>query len=148
MLLHRLTDTGLLNSLREVENIRNRLNNLLTLETADQLASPAFPPINTWLSEEGAVVTAELPGISPEELDLNIVNDTLTVKGTREQEKLADGETMHRRERGSGQFSRTVQLPFKIEADKVEARFSKGILEIKLPRAESEKPKKITIHSN
>jgi HSP20 family protein len=148
MLLHRLTDTGLLNSLREVENIRSRLNHLLTLDSANELASPTFPPLNTWLSDEGAIVTAELPGMQPTDLDINVVNDTLTIKGSREAEKLSEGETMHRCERGTGSFSRSLQLPFKIEAEKVDAKFCKGILEIKLPRAESEKPKKISVRSN
>lgn len=148
MLLHRLTDHGILNSLRDVETVRQRLNDLLALENTEGMTAPTFPLLNTWISDQGAVVTAELPGIEPSDLELSIVNDTLTIKGERKTEKLNEGETFHRRERGFGSFSRTVQLPFKIESEKVDAKFSKGTLEIKLPRAESEKPKKISISCN
>jgi HSP20 family protein len=108
----------------------------------------AYPPLNTWLSEDGAVVTAEIPGIDCEGIELSVVNDTLTIKGDRQHEPLQEGQVCHRQERGAGSFSRTVQLPFAVEPDHVEASFKKGVLEIRLPRAASEKPKKIAIKSN
>lgn len=66
-------------------------------------------------------------------------------KGSRQSEALKEGECYHRREWWDGQFTRTFQLPFPIEAGKVEARFTKGVLYISLPRAEADKPKKISV---
>jgi HSP20 family protein len=107
--------------------------------------SPGYPAMNVWANEEGLVVTAELPGIEPETLDISVVDNTLTLKGNRAPEKLEEGDVYHRRERKYGKFTRTFQLPFDIEADAVEAVYEKGVLQITLPRAEADKPKKITV---
>lgn len=147
MLLQRYSDSPLW-TLKEIENLRQRLNTLFPTESDSAPWAAAFPPLNTWVSQDGALVTAELPGIEPDGIELSVVNDTLTIKGSHQLCALKEGETLHRQERGSGQFSRSIQLPFKIEADKVDAKFSKGILEICLPRAESEKPRKISVQSN
>jgi HSP20 family protein len=74
-----------------------------------------------------------------------VVGDTLTLSGTRRPDELQEGERYHRRERTSGHFSRTFQLPFRIEDKQVEAVFEKGVLHISLPRAEADKPKKIAV---
>jgi HSP20 family protein len=101
--------------------------------------------MNVWTNEEGVVVTAELPGVEPDEIDVSVVGDTLTLTGSRRPFELKEGEKYHRRERGFGRFTRTFQLPFQVEADQVEAIFEKGVLHISLPRAEVDKPKKIAI---
>jgi HSP20 family protein len=107
--------------------------------------APSFPAMNVWSNEEGVVITAELPGVNSGDIDISVVGDTLTLTGSRQPEKLDENSKYHRRERGYGKFTRTFQLPFAVEADKVEALFEKGILHISLPRAEAEKPKKITV---
>lgn len=107
--------------------------------------SPGYPSMNVWANEEGLVVTAELPGIEPETLDISVVNNTLTLKGNRAPEKLEEGEVYHRREREYGSFTRSFQLPFGVEAGAVEAVYEKGVLQITLPRAEADKPRKITV---
>jgi HSP20 family protein len=122
----------------------NRLFSGAFSDTGGRTA-PSYPAINVWTNNEGAVVTAELPGISPDDIDISVVGDTLTLTGYREPEKLQDGERYHRRERNFGKFTRTFQLPFKVEVDKIDAVFEKGILHISLPRAEEEMPKKITV---
>ncbi|MGA2330755.1 MAG: Hsp20/alpha crystallin family protein [Syntrophales bacterium] len=104
-----------------------------------------YPALNVLEGSENVVVTAELPGIHPDNLNIAVVNDTLTLSGSREPGILKEGEVYHRQERNYGHFSRTVRLPFSVAAGKVEASYKKGILTIILPRAEEEKPKKITI---
>lgn len=104
-----------------------------------------FPAVNVWSDGNEAVVTAELPGIDPSAADISVVGRTLTIKGSRRPEDAGNDGSYHRQERWSGSFSRTIELPFQIDQQKVDARFTKGILEIKLPRAEADKPKKITI---
>ncbi len=107
-----------------------------------------FPPINAWVSEDDAVLTAELPGIDPEKLDISVVGDTLTLSGERAPASLGEGETYHRQERNFGKFARTLRLPFQVDPTKVEAKYEKGILRITLPRSEQDKPKKIAIKTN
>jgi HSP20 family protein len=103
--------------------------------------------MNAWTNQDGAVVTVELPGVNPEDIDISVVGETLTLTGSRQPLELQDGEKYHRRERNYGNFSRTIQLPFKVEANQVEATFAKGVLSISLARAEEDKPKKITVKS-
>jgi HSP20 family protein len=135
------------NPWREIDRMQREMNQLfqgLPAFSGSRVA-PDFPAINVWLSEEGAVVTAELPGVKPEDLDISVVGETLTLTGSRQPEELKEGEKYHRRERRFGNFTRTFQLPFTVEANNVEAKFDKGILHIALPRAEAEKPRKISV---
>jgi HSP20 family protein len=101
--------------------------------------------MNVWTNEEGGVVTAELPGVDREDIDISVQDDTLTLRGTRKRDEPEEGGTYHRRERGTGAFARTVQLPFRVEAGEVEATFESGVLNITLPRAEEDRPKRIAV---
>ncbi len=132
---------SLMDQLPEFQRLRREMNRLFT-------AAPYgmdFPAINIWMGQEDAIVTAELPGIDPAKLDISVVNDVLKISGSRGLGALREGETCYRRERSSGPFTRTFQLPFSVEASKVEAKYEKGILQIVLPRAEADKPKKIAV---
>ena len=104
----------------------------------------SYPATNVWTNEDGAVVSAELPGVVPEDIDISVVNDTLTISGARKPEE-AEGATYTRRERGHGEFTRTFQLPFLVQGDRVKATFDNGVLHITLPRAEEDKPKRIEV---
>jgi HSP20 family protein len=106
-----------------------------------------FPPMNVWTNPEGAVVTVELPGVNPEQIEVSVVGDTLTLRGKRVAEDLPEGARYQRRERFQGEFARSLQLPFSIDADHVEAQYENGILTITLPRAEADKPKLITVQA-
>ena len=107
-----------------------------------------FPAVNVWVNGDHAVVTAEIPGVDPDAIELSVVGKSLKISGTRQPREIKDGETYHRREQWHGRFSKTIELPFTVESDKVTARFNKGILSVELPRAEAEKPKKINVKSN
>jgi HSP20 family protein len=107
--------------------------------------APRFPAMNVWSGDERVMVTAELPGISPEEITISVTGDTLTLSGTRQRPEVGEGNSYHRQETGYGHFSRSLQLPFRIDGNGVEATFRKGVLSITLPRAEEDKPKKIDV---
>jgi HSP20 family protein len=107
--------------------------------------APGYPAMNVWTNEEGVVVTAELPGMNPEDIDISVQDDTLTLRGNRAPDEMEEGATYHRRERACGSCSRTLRLPFQVEASAVEATFKNGILSLTLPRAEADKPRKIAI---
>jgi HSP20 family protein len=128
-------------TLRELEGMRR------TLRRFDVPSTVEFPATNAWVSDDDAVVTTEIPGIDPDALEISVVKDSLTLRGSRQAEDLKEGEAYLRQERWNGQFTKTLQLPFAVESGKVEARFSKGVLVIILPRAEAEKPRKISVKS-
>jgi len=131
----------------EMEQLQREMNRLFSSTFGEsRVQTPArYPAMNVWTSEESVVVTAELPGVKAEDVDISVVNDTLTVSGSRQPDELQEGERYHRRERNFGRFSRTFQLPFQVDSDQVEAILEKGVLHVSLPRAESDKPRKIAI---
>jgi HSP20 family protein len=97
------------------------------------------------VGEDSVAVTAELPGIPPDEVDLTVRENTLTLKGMREPQVEGDKSVWHRRERAYESFARTVQLPFRVDPEHVEAHFANGLLEVELRRPEADRPKKIQI---
>lgn len=130
---------------REMERLRREMEQLFNESLARSPMMRGYPAMNIWVNENGAVVTTELPGVLPEDLDISVVDDTLTISGSRKPETLEEGATYHRRERGCGSFTRSFQLPFKVDPQQVEAVTNNGILNITLPRAEEDKPKKIAV---
>ncbi|MDI6777527.1 MAG: Hsp20/alpha crystallin family protein [Syntrophales bacterium] len=136
---------GMTEPLGEIQRLQREMNRLFS--GVFQPFSRNFPPVNVWVGEEDAIITAEIPGMDPGKMDISVVGDTLTLSGAREMEVLKEGESYHRQERSHGRFTRTMQLPFKVDADKVEARYDKGALRITLPRAEEDKPQKVAIKS-
>jgi len=105
-----------------------------------------FPALNIWGDQEKMVVTAELPGMEPENIDIQVVENQLTLKGERPSDEPAEDAVCHRCERDAGTFTRTIRLPFAIESDKVTATYTNGILTLTLPRLEASKPKQIEIN--
>lgn len=135
-------------SWREFERLRQDMDRLLeeTMPRFRRIRGGRFPAMNVYASDaEGVVVTVELPGIKPDALDIAVTADTLSISGKRLADDAGDGGTYHRRERVTGEFSRTFQLPYTINKDRVEASFNHGCLSITLPRAEAEKPKQIAV---
>lgn len=126
--------------LRRMQSEMNRLFSGFSAATARD-----FPPINIWLGENSVVVTAELPGITSADVNLSLQEDVLTLSGKREPKTRQGDVNWQRRERAYGTFSRAVQLPFRVDAEKVQARFNNGILEVELQRLEADRPKKIEI---
>ncbi|MET0164074.1 MAG: Hsp20/alpha crystallin family protein [Vicinamibacterales bacterium] len=127
----------------ELRRIQHEMNQGLAGVTDS--AAQEFPPINLWVGENSVAMTAELPGIAPDDLDLTVRENTLTLNGRRELWTEEENAVWHRRERALGSFSRTVQLPFRVDPDLVEARFANGLLEVELHRPETDRPKKIQI---
>ena len=104
-----------------------------------------FPPMNVWEESDQVFVEAELPGQDLKDLEIYVTGgNQLTVKGERKQASSEKG-VWHRQERGFGQFTRTLTLPFSVDANKVEARLENGVLKIKLGKHESAKARKIEV---
>jgi HSP20 family protein len=103
-----------------------------------------FPALNVWEDGEVLYAEAEVPGMKSEDLDVSVVGSDLTIRGRRGGEA-HEGAAYHRQERGTGEFNRVLRLPVEVDAGKVEASLTDGVLLIKLPKAESAKPKKIKV---
>ena len=102
--------------------------------------------LDVYETDDSLVVEASLPGLNPDEVDISIVGNSLTIKGEHEeqQEKKEEGK-YYCRERRYGAFQRSVGLPVEVNADKAEATFEYGVLKLTLPKAEAVKPRKITV---
>lgn len=105
-----------------------------------------FPPINVWQGANSVAVTAELPGVKPADLDVEVHNDMLTISGERKSPS-HEGETRRRSERAFGRFGRLVRLPYRVDRDRVDARFRDGVLEIELHRPEEDLPRRIDVRA-
>ncbi|MCX7677145.1 MAG: Hsp20/alpha crystallin family protein [Alteraurantiacibacter sp.] len=105
----------------------------------------AFPAINIWQNAEAAAITAELPGVEPGDIDIEVKDNILTLSGERKPPAHPEGATWHRRERAFGRFTRAIRLPFRVDPEKVEARFADGVLRIAVARPEEDKPRRIAI---
>lgn len=127
----------------DMQRLQEEMNTLLSRST--QPRTTAFPAVNVWTGPDSVVVTSELPGVGSDDLDIAVVGDTLTIRGTRTPNQPGEGATYHRRERGHGRFTRVLQLPFRVESDEVNAAFKNGVLSITLPRAQADRPKKIQV---
>ena len=127
----------------ELRRMQGEMNRVLSGFNAT--AARDFPPINIWLGDNSVVVTAELPGVTRDDVNLSLQENVVTLAGQREPKSQEQNVSWQRRERAYGTFSRTVQLPFRVDPDKVQARFNNGILEIELQRLEADRPKKIEI---
>lgn len=112
----------------------------------ESLADRAWmPAVDIAENETGYVVTAELPGVSKDEVSITFEAGVLTLSGERRFEEKQDGKNYHRIERAYGSFSRSFVLPAEVNADKVEANFQDGVLTVSVPKAEQAKPRKISI---
>jgi HSP20 family protein len=128
----------------EIMDLQREINRLFS---SSSQASADFPAINVWEKDNQLVVTTELPGVDPEKINVSVNGAVLTISGSSEFEPLKEGEVYLRQERETGSFQRNFQLPFAVDAKKVEAKYERGILRITLPRAEEDLPKKIKINS-
>ncbi len=104
----------------------------------------AFPLINAFQEDDSIVIIAEIPGVGRNDIEIQVKNRQIRLTGKK---NIDYGEkvSIHRRERDSGAFDRTVSVPFVVDADRVKAEYSNGVLALFVPRAESDKPRVISI---
>lgn len=132
-------------SVPEIMDLQREINKLFS--SVGQSSALDYPAINVWEKDDSLVVTMELPGLEPENINVSITGATLMISGTAKAEPLKEGEKYLRQERTVGNFQRNLQLPFQVDSKKVEANYEKGVLNIILPRLKEDLPKKIKINS-
>jgi HSP20 family protein len=130
---------------RDIRRLQEEMNRLF--ESAPAARGPEFPAVNVYANQDGAVITAELPGVRSEDLELSVHRDSVTLSGDPHGET-EEGAGYHRRERQSGRFVRTLSLPFLIDPNSVEAGMRDGLLTLKVERAEEDKPRRITVKAS
>jgi HSP20 family protein len=106
---------------------------------------PWSPAVDIFETQDELVLRADLPGTQPREVAIQIENGTLTLKGERKFENAENSKGYHRIERGYGTFARSFTLPDTVDAEKVKAEFSAGVLTITLPKKEVAKPRAIQV---
>jgi len=105
------------------------------------------PSLDLVESDNELTVTAELPGVNPKEIEVNVTGNTLTIRGEKKQEREEKGKDFHRVERHYGSFHRSVELPVAVDADQVKAEYKDGVLTLRLPKHPEAKPKKIPVRA-
>ena len=103
------------------------------------------PAVDMYQTENDVVVKTAVPGLKPEDVQINVTGDMLTIKGETRESSETREKAYHIRERRWGAFERSIPLPTLIMADKAKAEFENGVLTITLPKAEEVKPKTITV---
>jgi HSP20 family protein len=107
-------------------------------------AGGSYPPLNIFRNGDDFTLIAELPGVSSSDLDIQVKGRTVRLSGAKSV-KYSEKASVHRRERLQGRFDRSMTLPIEIDQDRVTADYSDGILAVRLPRAERDKPRSIRI---
>lgn len=136
---------------RDLISIQDRMNRLfeqtLSRSRGEEAVSPAAwtPAVDIYETADTIVMKAELPGVSREEIQIQINDNTLTLKGERRFAKDVQEENYLRIERAYGNFHRSFTLPASIRQETIRAVFKDGVLELTLPKVEVSKPKRISI---
>ena len=130
--------------MRRVQNEMNRLFDGL----GTSRRATVYPPVNFWAGQDSVVMTAELPGLTEKDIELTVKDTLVSIKGTYPDPDEGEDTTWYRRERPTGSFSRSVELPFRVDSDRIEARFRNGVLTIEMQRPENDKPKRIEIKAS
>jgi HSP20 family protein len=104
-----------------------------------------YPPLNLYDAGDRYLLSAQLPGMTPADIDLTITGETLTMRGERKRPEGVKDDSYRRQERPMGRWARTITLPDRVESAQVGASFADGILTVSLPKAEDAKPRHITV---
>ncbi len=115
-------------------------------ETSGTGLSSWTPAVDIHETDDGFIIKAELPGVSKDDISIDVHQNTLTLRGQRTHESAVKNERYHRVERAYGTFQRSFVLPAMVDHDKVQATYKDGVLELHLPKSEAAKPKRISIN--
>jgi len=104
-----------------------------------------LPAVDVYEEKDDVVIKAEIPGLSKEDISVQVTDSTLTIKGEKKREEEVKEDNYYRCERSFGSFTRAVALPCDVKADQVKASFKNGVLEVRMPKTEEAKKKAITV---
>jgi len=131
---------------REIATLQDRLSRVFgPTERRDESLAAWAPPVDIAEEKDRILITAELPGFREDEISIQTENGMLTLSGERTLEKETSEKAYHRVERSYGQFVRSFSLPNNVDRERIQARFTNGLLQIELPKREDAKPRTIKI---
>jgi HSP20 family protein len=110
------------------------------------LEREALPGVNLFANDEQILVESEIPGVRAEDLSITVEQDLLTISFERAEIQASEGASILRRERPSGKFTRAIRLPYRAQSEKIEASLKNGVVTVRIPRAEAERPRKIRVN--
>ena len=135
---------------QDMLSLREAMNQLMeesfVRPTAAQNGKNFVPALDLSETGEGYLVEAALPGLKPEDVEITVENNVLTIKGETRQETDSKDRNFHRLERRFGSFQRTIGLPTTVKADAIQASLTNGVLRLEIPKAEEVKPRKISVN--
>ena len=127
------------------QEINRMFSNFFGDHTTDDYEAQWTPRLDVVEDKEHYIVRIDVPGMRKEDVKITLRENILTVRGERTEEVKKDGESYHIIERRFGKFSRSLTLPTNVQANKIEAKITEGVLAISLPKAEDAKPREISI---
>jgi HSP20 family protein len=138
---------------RELQTMQNEMNRLFnTFFDSPQTGNGGQTPLRRWIpamdvveTDDHFVLRADLPGLSEKDINIELEDSVLTISGERKAEHEQRNEGYYRVERASGSFSRSLTLPEGVNAEGIQAHFDKGVLEVRIPKPEQQKPRKVQI---
>lgn len=134
---------------RDLLNLQEKMNRLFEeslMPRREMIYGGSWiPPVDVYETEDEITAIAELPGMKSNEIVVEVRENILTIKGDRKPEATVENEKYHHLERNNGKFHRVFSLPSKVDGDKVKATYSRGVLEVRLPKLTGSKGKKIKV---
>ena len=136
---------------RDLMQLQNRMNRLFDesypqrRQEEDFFSGPWTPAVDIYEKQDAIVLKADLPDMKPDDIDIRIENNTLTLHGERKFEKEVKEENFHRIERSYGTFTRSFALPHTVTSEDIEANYKNGVLSITIPKKEESRPRQIKI---
>ena len=130
---------------REAVSLRDAMDRLFEDSVITPKTIGAMPKIDIKETKNAIIVKAELPGIDEDKVDVEIMDNVMTISGEKAEEKVEEGEGYHYKESHSGAFQRSFSLPADVKAEKAEAEMKNGVLTISVSKVEPKKAKKIAI---
>ena len=131
--------------LASIQSEMSRLLNGLGYEGPGRTTQSWVPPLDVWETDSDVVYAFDLPGIPEDRVSVEVKDETLTVSAEREKTEEVSEDGFYRFERRFGTFARAVGLPQGVDQDQISARFENGVLEIRVPKPEEQRPRKIEL---
>jgi len=133
-----------------LEQLQRELDRMLesAFGSAGASAAGVYPPVNVFDAGEEYVIKAELPGVDPGKIEVNVENETVSFRGERTFDEPSRDVAYHRREREQGQFRRVVRIPGRLASETARAEYRDGVLTIRVPKAKETRPRRVEIEAD
>lgn len=147
-----MTNVTRFNPQQDIRSLQQQMSRIFepffgrALDDESLMSGTWAPPVDVVEENDAIVVSAELPGMKKDDIDIQFENGILTLRGERQLAKESTEKTYHRVERVYGNFVRSFTLPRSVDAEKINATYHDGVLEIRVPKREEAKPRQITIN--